>query len=169
MRPLILTARLDELSQAYFNRLREQHFPIERNYLAAHLTLFHALPGVERQAVHTQLESAIRFHAPLAGSATGLRSLGRGVAFIIECPPLRAVREALGQTWQHLLTPQDRQPWRPHITVQNKVSPETAQRLLERLKQEFAPKPLQFEGFDLWHYDNGPWNLARSYPFSAAA
>ena len=43
--PLILTLALDADSQAHFDALRKQHFPPAINYLAAHLTLFHHLPG----------------------------------------------------------------------------------------------------------------------------
>jgi hypothetical protein len=44
MPPLIVTALLDEAAQERFDRLRREHFPPERNHLAAHLTLFHRLP-----------------------------------------------------------------------------------------------------------------------------
>ena len=49
--PLILTLTLDEATQAYFNDLRRQHFPPNINYLAAHLTLFHHLPGADLGAM----------------------------------------------------------------------------------------------------------------------
>ncbi|WP_208644854.1 2'-5' RNA ligase family protein [Mucilaginibacter kameinonensis] len=42
---LILTLRLDEESQAFFDEMRKRHFPQERNFLKAHLTLFHQLPS----------------------------------------------------------------------------------------------------------------------------
>ena len=47
--PFILTLTLDETLAQTLNQLREAHFPKERNFLAAHLTLFHALPS-ERKA-----------------------------------------------------------------------------------------------------------------------
>ncbi|WP_204248378.1 hypothetical protein [Hymenobacter sp. PAMC 26628] len=47
--PLILTLALDTDSQAYFDELRRQHFPAKINYLAAHVTLFHHLPGRTRR------------------------------------------------------------------------------------------------------------------------
>jgi hypothetical protein len=43
--PLIVTLLLDDAAQARFDRLRAAHFPSARNHLAAHVTLFHALPG----------------------------------------------------------------------------------------------------------------------------
>ena len=43
--PLILTLELDERSFAFFGAQRRRYFPPERNFIPAHLTLFHALPG----------------------------------------------------------------------------------------------------------------------------
>jgi hypothetical protein len=42
--PLIVTVLMAAPDQAWFDRLRIAHFPPERNHLAAHLTLFHAIP-----------------------------------------------------------------------------------------------------------------------------
>ena len=44
---LILTLIIDGEAQNFFNILRQRYFPAERNYLDAHLTLFHNLPGNE--------------------------------------------------------------------------------------------------------------------------
>jgi len=53
--PLILTLTLDEASQAFFDEQRRQYFPPKINYLSAHLTLFHALPGAEYDAIAAYL------------------------------------------------------------------------------------------------------------------
>mgnify|MGYP004351873915 CR=1 FL=1 len=42
--PLILTAQLPADLHRWATALRTEHFPPERNYLEAHVTLFHALP-----------------------------------------------------------------------------------------------------------------------------
>ena len=42
--PLIVTATLPPSEFAWADALRRAHFPPERNYLQAHVTLFHALP-----------------------------------------------------------------------------------------------------------------------------
>jgi len=39
----ILTAEMDDDSFAWLAGLRRRHFPPERNFLPAHLTLFHRL------------------------------------------------------------------------------------------------------------------------------
>ena len=38
-----------------FDRLRELHFPPERNYLSAHLTLFHKLPGKRATEISAEI------------------------------------------------------------------------------------------------------------------
>ncbi|MCF0072698.1 2'-5' RNA ligase family protein [Dyadobacter sp. CY261] len=42
--PLVATLLIAPAAQAYFDDLRRQYFPKERNFLNAHLTLFNALP-----------------------------------------------------------------------------------------------------------------------------
>jgi|SRR4051812_40380682 hypothetical protein len=43
----ILTAEMDPESFAWLDRLRQQHFPPERNLLSAHLTMFHRLSSAQ--------------------------------------------------------------------------------------------------------------------------
>jgi hypothetical protein len=47
----VVTLLLDDGAQRRFDRLREAYFPPERNHVAAHVTLFHALPGGQRDRV----------------------------------------------------------------------------------------------------------------------
>ena len=89
--PLILSLMLDDAAQSYFNALRRQHFPARINYLAAHLTLFHHLPGTGQNAVEARLHDLCRVQPPLPLAVTGLRSLGRGVAFTLENEVLRTL------------------------------------------------------------------------------
>ena len=44
--PLSVTAQLPRDLHARYTALRTEHFPPERNYLDAHVTLFHALPAM---------------------------------------------------------------------------------------------------------------------------
>ena len=67
--PLILTAQLPRDLHARFTALRTAHFPPERNYLEAHVTLFHALPAMcEAEACNVLKRMAAEF-APVAGAA----------------------------------------------------------------------------------------------------
>ena len=163
--PLILTLALDAASQAYFDGLRQQHFPPAINYLAAHLTLFHHLPGSELAAVRAHLQAVVQARPPLALCVTGLRSLGRGVAFNLENDELRALHRQLQADFAPHLTPQDRQKLQPHITIQNKVAPAAARPLLATMQAAFAPFGALGTGLHLWAYRGGPWESLAELPF----
>lgn len=160
--PLVVTALLDPRTQARFDALRADHFPPERNHLPAHLTLFHALPGEQAAAVEEVLREA--FVPPYAGSVSRVRSLGRGVAYDVECPALVALHARLRRELAGWLTPQDAQGLRPHVTVQNKVAPEVAKQTLAVLTASFAPWPVEVTGLALWWYRGGPWELRTEVP-----
>ncbi len=162
--PLILTLALHPDDQARFERLRRLHFPPGRNLIPAHATLFHHLPGRETE----EIQNAIRARCavpPFAVSVPGLRFLGRGVAFALESPKLAALRVGLARDWDGWLTPQDRQGWRPHVTIQNKAPPEDARALHANLQAAFAPFTVRAEGLDLWRYLGGPWEQQSRHPF----
>ena len=168
MSPFVLAAKMDPVSQRHFNDLRQRHFPPERNYLDAHVTLFHALPTTESEKIRAEISVLANANRVIDGRTSGLRSLGRGVAFVIDCVELVAIRARLMRSWQSFLTAQDRQTWKPHITVQNKVSPPVAQALLHELQSNFQPQAIRFSGLDLWRYEGGPWSLEQAYSFHIA-
>lgn len=164
MPPLILTLTLDAAAQSRFDALRTAHFPPERNHLAAHITLFHALPGEHQGAVLTDLAAEVR-RPPFPVRVSGLRSLGRGVAYVLQSPELDRVRAALAERWQPWLTPQDSRRHSPHVTVQNKVAPDVARALLAELSRDFSPYDVQADGLALWRYLGGPWEPVALLPF----
>ena len=163
--PLILTLALDAATQTYFNDLRRRHFPPKINYLAAHLTLFHHLPGAEQAAIGQTLRDLSRTLSPLALPVTGLRSLGRGVAFTLENDALRTLHRRLQATFAPHLTPQDQQQLQPHVTIQNKVDPAEARALLADLQADFVPFEAVGTGLHLWAYRQGPWESLVEFPF----
>ena len=165
--PLILTALLDDASQARFERERQRFFPPGRNLIAAHVTLFHHLPGLEQAAVDRQLAAICEGRAPVPFAVTGLRSLGRGTAYALDMPDIATLRRHLATAWAPWLTAQDRQGWRPHVTIQNKVSPGDAKRLQATLMAGFAPWAGHVTGLRLWRYLGGPWESLHAYCFSA--
>ncbi len=91
--------------------------------------------------------------------------LGAGTALRVESEELEDIRYDLAEAFQGLLVPQDRAPWRPHITVQNKVKPAEARRLQQQLRATFQPRPLDLKGLASWHYLGGPWAPIRSHMF----
>lgn len=162
--PLILTLALHPDDQARFERLRQLHFPTSRNLIPAHVTLFHHLPGLEIEAVRHAIE-ARGAAPPFAVAVSGLRFLGRGVAYALDSPALLTLRAGLAREWNGWLTPQDRQGYRPHVTIQNKASPEAARALHAKLQAAFTPFTVRAEGLDLWRYLGGPWDPQGHHPF----
>lgn len=158
-RPLILTAKMEPRAFGRFQALRERHFPADRNQVPAHVTLFHHLPGVEEPAIVDRLKSIARGTRAPRVEVTGLRSLGRGVAYDLRSPALDGLRAELAHAWHTLLTPQDRAGFRPHVTVQNKVEAREAKLLFAMLSLEFQPWSFHADGLQLWRYLDGPWEL----------
>jgi 2'-5' RNA ligase len=165
--PLILTLQFDEDSFAFFDAQRRRYFPHERNFIPAHLTLFHALPGEHLASIAPDVEACIFGRRPFTLDVTGLRSLGRGVAYALESPELGQLRRQLALTWNDWLKPQDRQNHQPHVTVQNKVDVTQARALLEELRESFAPFQVEAIGLTLWWYRGGPWERVRNFSFPA--
>jgi 2'-5' RNA ligase len=107
-----------------------------------------------------------RAAAPSAFETSGLRFLGRGVAYDLRMPAVATLRAQFAAQWQPWLTPQDRQKFNPHITVQNKVAPEQAQQSLAALQASYTPWRGQVTGLALWRYEGGPWAELASWEFS---
>jgi 2'-5' RNA ligase len=165
--PLILSLHLDAESFARFDALRKRHFPPALNKIPAHVTVFHHLPGKAEAEIAHELRSACAGTPVLPVRVTGLKSMGRGVAYQLASSELSALRARLAARWAPWLNRQDQQAWRPHVTVQNKVEPEQARALLEHLSRGFQPYDVRAEGLLLWRYRGGPWEAAGAFPFSA--
>jgi 2'-5' RNA ligase len=165
MPPLILTLALDAASEAFFEAARQRWFPPERNLIPAHVTLFHHLPGEDGARLAAALARLCAAQRPAPVTVGGLRFLGRGVAYTLAAPEVAAFRAELARLWAGDLTAQDRQPWRPHVTVQNKVEPPVARALHERLLRDFVPFGATAVGVRLWRYLGGPWALESGQSF----
>ena len=164
--PIIVSALFGRADQAWFDGLRREHFPPERNQLDAHLTLFHHLsPSAAAELKHRLSRATRGVRAPIARAA-GLMSLGRGVAFRIEAPELVRIRADLAEAFAGLLTPQDAGGWRPHVTVQNKVTPAVAKLLLVQLQRDFRPRDVEIAGLAAWWYRGGPWEPLSRHMFA---
>jgi len=167
--PLILTLAMDEAAFARFDGERRRHFPEALNHIPAHVTLFHHLPGEEEAGVRETIATQARTQPAPEVSVTGLRFIGRGVAYVLDSADLAAFRGHLATAFQPWLTAQDRQGWRPHVTVQNKVAPQTARDLHAALAQGFEPFRFRAEGVLLWRYLGGPWERVAAMPFGGVA
>lgn len=161
---LIVTAELGPEDFAWLDRLRKAYFPPDRNWLTAHLTMFHALPPSTEREVRTSLSYYANAPRPRA-SIEGLMNLGGGVAYRVISADLDRLRGQLAEDFHGLLSAQDSAGWRPHVTVQNKVTVKEARALLARLERGFEPRPLAISGLALHRYLDGPWESLAHYPF----
>ena len=161
---LIVTAELAPPDFAWLDALRRAHFPAERNWLGAHLTMLHALPPSAESEVRHAL-AIVAAEPPPPASIEGLMDLGGGVAFRVVSVELDRLRGELASRFRGLLSAQDAGGWRPHVTIQNKVPPSAARALKGRLEADFRPRPLGISGLALQRYLDGPWEKLASYAF----
>jgi 2'-5' RNA ligase len=148
-----------------FDTLRRAYFPPKRNFVPAHCTLFHKLPG-EREEEVVRLVGALCERArPFTVFTSGVLNFGRGVAYGLEAPALIALREEIAHAMSPWLSDQDRQRYRPHVTIQNKADPAVASRLRTSLEDDFEPWSVRIEGLSLWRYRGGPWDAAATFRF----
>ena len=162
--PLIVTAELGPEDFSWLNDLRRRHYPVDRNRLLAHLTMFHALPPSAEQEARQLLAGLAARPAPRAFIA-GLMDLGGGVAFRIGSEELDIVRAEIADRLSGLLTAQDRAGWSAHLTIQNKVPPREAKALIQALGSQFDRRPVRIAGLGLQRYLGGPWQTLRTYSF----
>jgi 2'-5' RNA ligase len=159
-----VTLAVDDAAQERLEGLRRAHFPPARNVVPAHVSLFHALPGENVDAVLADAHRLVG--EPFRIDVTGVRSLGRGCALVLRSADLLALHGRLAAAWEPWLTRQDRQRYAPHVTVQNKVAPEVARALLAELSASFAPWSMAVTGVHVWRYLGGPWEHVATVPAS---
>ncbi|WP_426616320.1 2'-5' RNA ligase family protein [Bradyrhizobium sp. McL0616] len=130
--------------------------------LPAHLTFFHQLSSAQT----ARLSGLAAPAGPVPILCDGLLQLGFGVAVRVassELARLRAaVRDVMGGEFSH----QDSQTWQPHVTIQNKVPADAAQRLHRELANKFAVRAGAVTGLLVWEYLNGPWKQVDRLPFA---
>lgn len=163
---LLLTLKLDPATFKQTNTLRQQYFPPERNVVPAHIMLFHQLPGDQQSTISHRLQTLCAQTHSFPLSFPSLQSLGSGVALTVSSPPLLQLHQSLATAWDDWLIPQDRQPFRPHLTIQNKVSPQSARQLLVSLQSQWQTINGSALGLCLWRYLNGPWESAHEFQFT---
>lgn len=166
--PLILSLELDANSFEKLDALRRAHFPPARNVLSAHLTLFHALPGEKENEIGRFLGEIAARTPNLPLQFPGVRFLGRGVAAQVVAPELELLRRELSSRWRPFLSRQDAQTIRPHVTIQNKVTPEAAKALFQKLEANWKAWEGQGTALLLWRYRGGPWEAAGRWGFSSS-
>lgn len=134
--PLVLTLTLDNATQTLLNGLRSKYFPAHRNHLAAHITLFHAIPPHRISEFDGHIESVCQTRRPFDIFVGEPRKMGySGVMLLIRERPsgsiaaihdrlLRSLKKGVKEDKDNL-TNQDLQRLnRAHVTVLNKASNE---------------------------------------------
>ena len=163
--PFIVTAELPPDMFRRANRLRQIHFPPERNHLAAHVTLFHALaPSLREELPAVLARIAAEYAAPQA-ELTGLMNLGKGTALALSSATMSAIRAEIAELFHGMLTAQDQHKPRLHITIQNKVTPDAAKALQAELAATMEPQRFAFTGLGLHRYCNPHWEAVGVWPF----
>jgi hypothetical protein len=165
---LIVTAELGPPDLAWLDGLRRHHYPVERNQLPAHLTMFHALPPSLEEEARRRLALAAKARGPQA-TVAGIMDLGGGVALRIVSEDLDRIREDLSAGFHGMLGAQDQGGWRPHVTIQNKVSNREARQLVDTLEAGFVPRRIAIHGLGLHRYLGGPWETLQVWPFRGAS
>ena len=162
--PLLVTAELPPDVLAWADGLRKAHFPPDRNKLRAHVTLFHALPpSVEEELRQTLGELSAA--SPPEASISGLMKLGSGTALAIDSAAMLELHGIVAERMHGLMTRQDAQPLRLHVTIQNKVTSREARALQDQLGATLQTRNFQFQGFGLYAYEDGLWRPIRNFPF----
>ena len=128
--------------------------------------MFHALPPSLEGEVRGRLKAECAAPPP-AASLAGLINLGGGVAYRVASPGLDSIRQSLADHFHGSLTGQDAAGWRAHVTIQNKVPPQEARALFDRLQREFRRRPIAIHGLALHRYLGGPWERLGRWPFRA--
>jgi 2'-5' RNA ligase superfamily len=160
----VVTLQLDSASFEWLQALRVEHFPKSRNWLPAHLTLFHTVSTDQAGRLKDCWRRFGEF-LPLRVRFTGIRSLGGGTAFDVDSPGLTEFRRRMMEAMMGQFSRQDLQPFKAHVTIQNKVESSAARSLQERLSCGFAAREGIANGVMIWRYLGGPWSLDSILPF----
>ena len=163
--PFIVTAELPGDILAWADSLRREHYPPQRNKLAAHVTLFHSFAPSLRDELPRVLARLAGEYARPAAQIDSLMSLGTGTALAIRSPGMLAIREHIAEMFHGALTAQDSHAPRLHITVQNKVAPRESKALQRQLSATLEPREFAFTGLGLHLYCETHWDSVGIWSF----
>jgi hypothetical protein len=163
--PIIITADMGKTDQAWANGLRRAHFPAERNYVDAHITLFHHLPPSHLAEIKSRLAVLVQNYPAPTANLSDVMLLGKAVAFRVDSSELLSLRDELADAFRGLLIPQDQATPKLHITIQNKVEPLVAKALHAHLLESFRSRPFAISGLSAHYYRDGPWEPIGRWSF----
>ncbi|KAI1410273.1 hypothetical protein F5Y13DRAFT_192460 [Hypoxylon sp. FL1857] len=152
--------------------LRERYYPPALLRVAAHISLFRALPGSLLPSIKADIGAAAARITPFKIRAVGPPiQMGRGGVgvSVTDLEPVEGLVKGLQEKWHDVLSRQDRGAFRGHYTLLNKEDdPEKVLRCLEEVHRELKPEgcPGTALGLSLWRYDNGWWHHEQDLAFS---
>lgn len=95
----------------------------------------------------------------------------KGVGINIASFKLREIHKEIQDRFWNAgveLTEQDQNKLNPHVTVQNKVGLEEAEKTLEAVRGEFEDRAGKAVGLVVWRYEvNGEWTKLKEFDFQA--
>jgi hypothetical protein len=158
--PLVLTLTSDKATQSFLTGLRAKYFPPTRNFLNAHVTLFHAIPHHRINELDKELSSVCSSTKAWDVFVGEPRKMGNnGVMVTVRERPsgtIEAIHRDLLSALKKgtreeadTLSNQDLRPLgRPHVTVLNKAKePEDVDRCLEEVQKLFEDMKSQGQQF----------------------
>ena len=161
--PLIVTLKIDEPSQLFFDKQRTAYFPGHANYVPAHITLFHKLP-VDNFVIENGLATFAK-HPVFELLITDIMLHNSSVAYSIKSETLQKLHAQMQHTFAPFLIRNDRKILTPHITIQNKVTAYKAYKTHALLLADFKPFVVQAIGYISWYYVKGYWEMKEEYLF----
>lgn len=170
----VLTLLTDRAHHDRMTALRKRYFPPRINKLAAHLTLFHALPGskLESSIVPTIQELAART-SPFTVRADSPFRMKKGFAVSVSEGGKQGgnIHKSLQRPWkaEGFLSDQDAGGARLHYTLMNKVDDELeVSSAYQELVESWQGDEGMVEGLALWRYERGYWKWVRKFDFEHA-
>ncbi|KAI5361953.1 hypothetical protein Slin15195_G056020 [Septoria linicola] len=172
----IVTLLTDKPLHERMTDLRKKYFPKKINKLAAHLTLYHALPGSKLNShVIPSLLEVTKRTPPFRVEATEPFRMKKGFAISVSTQnggrQAKQIHGNLQSQWtgEGWLSDQDAGGCRVHYTLMNKVDDELeVQNALDELKTFWKGDSGTAEGLALWRYDRGFWRWERKFAFKGA-
>jgi hypothetical protein len=162
---LVLTLEMDGESFAALDVLRRRHYAPERNFVPAHVTLFHRLPIERSREIKALLMKMVSGQKPIDIAAGEPKVLESGVAIFLHSPQLNALRDGLAREWSPWLDGQDQAAgYRPHVTVQTTDSEAQARKTVQAVRATRLPR-IRGVGLHLWRYRGGPWGHEQLFLF----
>lgn len=170
----VLTILTDKAHHDRMTALRRKYFPKRLNKLAAHLTLFHALPESRLKShiiptIKDVTSQTSRFDVYADKPFRLKRGMAVGISSSAGGNQGKQIHRKLQDAWmrEDFLSEQDAGGCRLHYTLMNKVDDEMeVDNAFQDLTADFRGDRGVAEGLALWRYERGFWKWERKFEFA---